>query len=72
MLLGSVSVLTQQRPVVTTITGHVVKAERLGPNDTGAKLVVPAGFEVGVFATGAWETESVGRRRRRHGLRHAP
>jgi glucose/arabinose dehydrogenase len=52
ILLGSVSVLTQQRPVVTAITGHVVKTERLDPTDSRAKLVVPAGFEVSVFASG--------------------
>jgi len=41
--LGSVPVITQQRPAVTTITGHVAKAERLEPNDPRAKLVVPPG-----------------------------
>ena len=38
-ILGAVSVVTQQRPVVTTITGRVAKAERVEPNDTRGKLV---------------------------------
>jgi len=52
ILLCSTLVSTQQRPVVTTITGHVAKAEKLDPNDSRAKLAVPAGFEVTTFATG--------------------
>jgi glucose/arabinose dehydrogenase len=44
--------LAQQAPGLTTITGHVAKAERLEPTDSRAKLVVPAGFEVSTFASG--------------------
>jgi hypothetical protein len=51
-LLCSASVLTQQAPGLTTITGHVAKAERLEATDSRAKLVVPAGFEVSTFASG--------------------
>jgi glucose/arabinose dehydrogenase len=44
--------LSQEHASVTTITGHVVKAERLQPDDRRAKLVVPAGLQVSVFASG--------------------
>ena len=52
ILVWSASLLAQQRQTVTTITGHVAKAERLEPTDARAKLVAPAGFEVSTFATG--------------------
>lgn len=45
-------VLTQQRPALTTVIGHVAKAERLEPTDPRATLVTAAGFEVTTFATG--------------------
>lgn len=52
ILISAAPVLTQQRSSLTTITGHVAKAERLEPSDTRAKLVAPPGFTVDVFATG--------------------
>src|SRR4051812_26947156 len=52
ILLGSASALTQQRPVVTTITGHVAKAERLEPTEPRPPLLAPAGCGVVFFAPG--------------------
>jgi uncharacterized membrane protein YdfJ with MMPL/SSD domain len=45
-------VAIQEHPAVTTITGHVAKAERLEGGDPRAKLSVPMGFEISTFATG--------------------
>ena len=48
-LMCSAVALTQQRPAVTTITGHAAKPERLEANDARAKLSLPR------------QTESAGR-----------
>lgn len=52
LLLSSTYVITRQQPPITTITGHVAKAERLEADDSRATLAVPQGFEVAVFAKG--------------------
>lgn len=52
-VLSLVAVITaQERAISTTITGHVVKPEKLTPDDKRMKLSVPAGFVVTRFAEG--------------------
>lgn len=52
LLISAMYAPSQQRSDVTTIVGHVVKAERLAVGDARARLIVPAGFEVMTVATG--------------------
>ena len=53
MLVGlAAAIRPQERAVSATITGHVVKPEKLMSDDGRVKLSVPAGFVVTKFAEG--------------------
>jgi hypothetical protein len=52
ILVSSTLAFTQQCSIVTAITGHVAKPDRLESSDSRAKLSVLPGFELTTFATG--------------------
>lgn len=51
-VLPLAAIAAGERAVPTTITGHVVKPEKLAVDDKRFKLSVPSGFEVSKFAEG--------------------
>jgi len=59
MLVGlAAAIRAQERAVSATITGHVVKPEKLKSDDGRVKLSVPAGFVVTKFAEGLGKPRS--------------
>ena len=51
-ILPLAAIAAREQGVPTTITGHVVKPEKLAVDDKRFKLSVPSGFEVSKFAEG--------------------
>jgi glucose/arabinose dehydrogenase len=52
LFISAITVSAQERAVSTAITGHVVKPEKLTPDDQRFRLRVPPGFTVTKFAEG--------------------